>query len=214
MEHIEIINKAARFKSGCTCFLLLCLFGCAVAPPKNPQDICEIFREKQEWYQDAYTAHERWQVPIPVLMAIIYQESRFNAEARPPRTTCLFIFPGPRPSSAYGYPQALDETWDKYKQFTDNHGADRDNFDDAIDFVGWYCHQSHARCGIRRNDAYNLYLAYHEGQEGFRRKTYQNKAWLKQTAKTVQTRAKTYIRQLNSCEEEFRETGGCCLWPF
>jgi len=146
-------------------------------------------------------------------MAIMHQESKYNAEARPPRTTCLFVFPGPRPSSAYGYAQALDETWESYIRATDNWGADRNDFSDAIDFIGWYCNQSRVRCGIARNDAYNMYLAYHEGQGGYQRKTYARKAWLKKVARKVQTKSNRYSGQLAACEQEFRKKG-CCLWPF
>lgn len=194
---------------------LLFLSGCfgPPKPPDRPDNICEIFRENEDWYKDAYASYRRWGIPIAVMMAIMHQESRFNAKIKPPRTTCLCIFPGPRPSSAYGYSQALDTTWDKYKKETGNWGADRDEFDDAIDFIGWYCNTSHHRCGIAKNDAYNLYLAYHEGHGGYLRKTYSNKAWLLRTATKVSQRAQTYQGQLASCESEFRPKG-CCLWPF
>ena len=199
--------------------MLLCLAaifftGCA-GVPRNPKNVCEIFRENQDWYRNAYESYQRWGVPVPVMMAIMYHESGFRSDARPPRTKCLFIFPGPRPSTAYGYPQALDSTWANYKQSAGAWGADRNDFDDAVDFVGWYCYQSHIRCGIDRKDAYNLYLAYHEGQRGFREGTYLNKAWLKQTAAAVQQRADFYAEQMAGCEKEFqRDRGGCCLWPF
>jgi len=197
------------------CILTILSFGCSGTRPRNPDNICEIFRENEKWYGSAYASYQRWSVPIPVLMAIMYHESGFDAEARPPRTTCFFIFPGPRPSTAYGYPQALDGTWDMYRRSTKHSGAARNDFDDAIDFIGWYCNQSYILCGIRKNDAYNLYLAYHEGQKGFRRKTYQKKAWLRQVANNVQIRTRIYSGQMASCEKEFRKPGkGCCLWPF
>lgn len=193
--------------------ILVC--GCAgLQPaPQDPNNICNIFLEKRKWYTNAYASYREWGTPIPVLMAIMYQESRFNAKAKPPRTTCLFIFPGPRPSSAFGYSQALDETWAKYKQHTGNSGADRDSFADSIDFIGWYCNLSYTRCGIAKNDANNLYLAYHEGQGGFLKKTYQKKTWLKQVALRVQKQAEMYSKQLASCEHKFRKHK-CCLWPF
>ena len=187
--------------------------GCSGARPRHPNDLCDIFREKEKWYKHAYASYERWHVPIPVMMAIMRHESGFHPEARPPRTTCLFIFPGPRLSTAYGYPQALDQTWEMYKQATDRRGAERDDFADAIDFIGWYCDQSHMLCGISKSDPYNLYLAYHEGQGGFRRKTYQKKAWLKRVATNVRGRTKAYANQLASCELEFRKPQGkCLLW--
>ncbi|MGD9022610.1 MAG: transglycosylase SLT domain-containing protein [Deltaproteobacteria bacterium] len=194
----------------------ICLYGCVGAQrvPSCPQDICEIFRENRGWYKSAYASYSRWGVPIPVMMAIMYQESRYEAKAKPPRTTCLCIFPGPRPSSAYGYSQALDSTWEKYKRSTGNRGADRDDFADAIDFIGWYCNVSHKQCQIAKDDTYNLYLAYHEGQGGFLRKTYNKKAWLRRVAVEVQRRGNSYAKQLASCEREFRERRRCCIWPF
>ena len=197
-------------------FLTIQLSGCLGAQrvPRYPDNICEIFRENRKWYKSAHASYRKWGIPIPVMMAIMHQESRFKAKAKPPRTTCLFIFPGPRPSSAYGYAQALDGTWDKYKRSTGNSGADRDNFADSIDFIGWYCNAIRRECRIARNDAYNLYLAYHEGRGGFLRKTYTKKRWLRQTAKNVGGKARKYERQLASCEREFQKRGCCCLWPF
>ncbi len=199
---------------------LLCIFTfllpACIGPrkaPEHPDNICKIFRENKKWYKSADASYQRWGTPVPVLMAIIHQESRFQAKIKPPRTTCLCIFPGPRPSSAYGYSQALDSTWEKYKRATGNSGADRDDFDDAVDFIGWYSNLSHRKCGIAKNDAYNLYLAYHEGHGGFLRKTYRKKSWLLKVAGKVKRRSQSYQNQLASCEREFRRRG-CCLWPF
>lgn len=194
--------------------LVFLLHGCATtAPPERPDDVCEIFREHRGWHDDSAKSYQRWGIPIPVMMAILHQESSYVSDARPPRTTCLWFFPGPRPSSAYGYAQALDETWEEYRKSTGNSGADRDDFGDAIDFVGWYCHMSVKQCGISKNDARNLYLAYHEGRGGFNRKTYTGKTWLLQVADKVQKRAVMYAGQLAACEKEF-VPGGSCLWPF
>lgn len=195
-------------------FALVLLGACATTPPpKRTDNLCEIFREHTHWYPDARASYEKWGIPIPVMMAIIYQESAFLADARPPRTTCLWIFPGPRPSSAYGYAQAMNGTWEDYKKATGNRRANRKDFGDAIDFVGWYCALSVRQCGISPTDARNLYLAYHEGRGGFNRKTYQGKAWLLQTAERVERRAATYRGQLAACEGEFQKRGWC-LWPF
>lgn len=209
-------NVGRTFVVLVVCMLAGQLCGCLGAQhaPRYPHNICEIFRENRAWYKSAYASYQRWRIPIPVMMAIMYQESKFEAKAKPPRTTCLCIFPGPRPSSAYGYSQALDSTWEKYKRSTGNRGADRDDFADAIDFVGWYCNISRAQCRIAKNDAYNLYLAYHEGQRGFLRKTFRKKAWLRRVAKEVASRARIYKKQLASCEREFQKRGDCCLWPF
>jgi hypothetical protein len=197
------------------CIVLMLFDGCATTPaPKSTSNACEIFRENPKWYRSARKSYERWGIPISVLMAIMHQESRFRADVRPPRGSCFWIFPGPRPSSAYGYTQASNETWTEYRNSTGNRGADRDNFEDAVDFVGWYCHLSYIRCGIPKTDAYHLYLAYHEGHGGFNRKTYRKKAWLVHVARKVESREKAYKGQLASCEREFQRRGCCFLWPF
>ncbi|HYQ91925.1 MAG TPA: transglycosylase SLT domain-containing protein, partial [Candidatus Competibacteraceae bacterium] len=157
--------------------------------------------EKDGWFADASKASRRWGVPIPVLLAIIHQESAFQADAQPPRTRILWIIPGPRPSSAYGYSQALDGTWEKYIQATGNHGADRDEFVDAMDFVGWYVNQTWRRNGIAKTDAYHQYLAYHEGQDAFARGSYRSKPWLIERARQVSRQANRYRSQLSQCQQ-------------
>jgi len=179
----------------------LLLGGCVTSPPRHVENICHIFDEKDDWYEEAKDAQERWGSSIPVMMAIMYQESRFQPKAKPPRTKLLWVLPGPRKSSAYGFSQAKDETWDWYKDKSGNWGADRDDFDDAIDFVGWYNYQSHKRSKIALNDPYHLYLAYHEGHGGFNRRSFKNKGWLKAVAKKVSARSAIYTRQLQDCEK-------------
>lgn len=210
------VNLGRPFVMWVLCILTIHLSGCLGTQhaPRYPDNICEIFRENRAWYRSAHASYRRWGIPIPVTMAIMHQESKFEAKTKPPRTTCLCIFPGPRLSTAYGYSQALDETWDKYKRSAGNRGADRDDFSDAVDFIGWYCNISHTKCSIAKHDAYNLYLAYHEGHGGFHRKTYRKKAWLRQVAAKVGSRARIYEKQLASCQREFQKRGCCCLWPF
>ncbi|GAB5414487.1 MAG: membrane protein [Congregibacter sp.] len=182
--------------------LTLVLAGCATAPPEDLDNLCAIFREKPEWYKASKQASSTWGVPIPVLMAIVHQESRFQAKAKPPRKKILGFIPGSRPSDSYGYSQALGSTWEAYQRSAGRYGADRDDFDDAVDFVGWYNHQSYQRNNIPRTDAYRLYLAYHEGHGGYSRQTYQSKPWLIDVARKVNTRSARYTSQLNSCQKE------------
>lgn len=179
--------------------------GCTSSTPKEQENVCEIFREKGGWYDDARDSQRKWGTTIPIMMAFIHQESRFQARAKPPRKKILWVLPGPRPASAYGYSQATDETWRAYKKSTGAWAADRNNFEDAIDFVGWYNDQSYRRNKIQKTDAYHLYLAYHEGQGGFAKRSFRNKTWLKDVAKKVSTRSKMYQKQLNSCEKELRK---------
>jgi hypothetical protein len=175
--------------------------GCSSTPPKNQENICDIFREKRHWYEEAADARRHWKSPISVMMAVMHQESRFKQKAKPPRMKILGFIPGPRRSTAYGYSQAKKSTWRDYIKSSGNYGADRDDFGDAIDFIGWYNHTSNKRSGIKRDDTYHLYLAYHEGHGGFNRRTFKNKKWLKTVAKKVSARSSRYSAQLKSCEE-------------
>jgi hypothetical protein len=181
---------------------LLLLAACATAPPRNVSNACAIFAEYDDWYPDAQAASRRWGVPLPVLLAIIHQESAFRSDAQPPRTWYLGFIPGPRPSSAYGYSQALDGTWDRYIAATGNHGADRDDFDDAVDFIGWYVNETAKRNRIAKSDAYHQYLAYHEGHGGFAKGSYRKKPWLMERAKQVRRQADRYSAQLARCKPQ------------
>jgi hypothetical protein len=192
--------------------LVLSAAGCATSQPSDINNLCAIFDEKRGWYRDADEAHREWGSPIPVMMAMMHQESRFVARAKPPRRKILGFIPGPRPSDAYGYSQALGSTWKSYIHSSGNYGADRDKFEDAVDFVGWYNHQSARRNGIPRSDAYRLYLAYHEGHGGYARRTYKNKQWLLGVARKVQRRATLYQQQLARCEAELKRGGWFWRW--
>jgi hypothetical protein len=187
--------------------LLLLLVACTAMPPKNSDNICSTFREKEDWYDDANKSFKKWGVPIPVQMAIMHQESHFVADAEPPRPWLLGFIPLPRESSAYGYAQAKDETWDSYLDKAGSWGADRDEFSDATDFIGWYCNISHTRLGISKLDTKNLYLAYHEGHGGYQRKSYLQKTGLVQIADKVARRAKLFQRQLQECKGDFENKG-------
>jgi hypothetical protein len=188
--------------SGLAALTLLAVAGCGTAPPQNVENICEIFEEKSRWYRAAKKSEKRWGTPIHVQLAIIHQESTFKFNARPPRTELLGFIPWKRPSNAYGYAQALDGTWERYQKDTGRHGADRDDFGDAIDFVGWYTAKSQRVAGISKWDPYNQYLAYHEGHSGWLRKSYRFKGDLKKAARKVDYRAKEWGAQLRRCEDE------------
>jgi len=180
--------------------LALLISGCATRPPNNIDSICAIFAEKRSWRVAASRSTKRWGTPIHVQMAIMRQESSFRHDAKPGRKSRLLgIIPRGRVSSAYGYPQAKDETWQWYVRSTGRRGADRDNFADAIDFIGWYTHQSQQLAGISKWDPYNQYLAYHEGQGGFKRQSYASKGWLIDVARRVDRTAKEWGAQLKRC---------------
>ncbi len=189
---------------------LLFITACASTPPKNINNICDIFEEKGDWYDDSKESFERWGVPIQVQLAIMHQESGFKYNAKTEMEYFLWIIPIGRKSSAYGYAQVKDDTWDWYIKSTHNWGADRDDFDDAVDFIGWYGKKTYDTLKISKWDAYNQYLAYHEGHGGYKRKTYNKKSWLIKVAKKVDKNARKYAGQLRACEEKLN--AGWWFW--
>ena len=104
------------------------LTGCASAPPSDPDNICAIFREHRDWYKASKKASNRWGGPIHVPMAIMYQESSFKHDARPPMRYFLGFIPYGRGSSAYGYAQAQTPAWKDYKAQAGSMFSDRDDF--------------------------------------------------------------------------------------
>ena len=188
------------------------LAGCATAPPEQVNNVCDIFREKTGWYEDAKQSRARWGVPVSISMAFMHQESRFVATAKPPRKKLWGVIPGPRPSDSYGYSQAKQSTWEWYQRSSGNYGADRDDFGDAVDFIGWYNDVTYRELGIDKQDAFKLYLAYHEGHGGYRRQTYRSKDWLVDVARKVDRQAKTYNSQLQDCSEELEPRGWFDWW--
>ena len=184
---------------------LFMIFGCTAKQPSNIDDICAVFDEQKSWYKAANKSSARWGAPIPVMLAIIHQESSFKAKAKPPRKKILWIIPGRRPASAKGYAQAIDGTWNLYKKATGRWTADRNKFKDAVDFIGWYIDQSHRRNNIAKDDPYNLYLAYNEGHGGFAKGSYRKKQWLIDVAKKVAARSNRYTNQLATCEKKYKK---------
>ncbi|MBU3826800.1 MAG: transglycosylase SLT domain-containing protein [Candidatus Anaerobiospirillum merdipullorum] len=175
------------------------LSGCSTTPPSDPDNLCSIFQEKDSWYVAAHGVHNKYGVPINTVMAIMYQESGFVEDAKPPMRWFLFI-PYGRGSSAYGYAQAQDEVWERYVQEEGSMFSDRDDFADALDFIAWYMQKTQQINHIPYGDAYRQYLNYHEGWQGYAQGSYQNKDWLIRTAQAVQARSDKYRAQLIKCD--------------
>jgi hypothetical protein len=167
-------------------FVLTILVACSggKSPPRNLDDACRMKAERPSWFKDLSKAERKWGVPQAVFLAAIYQESKFVAKARTPHRFAL---------------QAIDSTWDWYRKDTGRWRARRTDFGDSVDFMGWYMNQTQQRNGVSKSDAYNQYLAYHEGHTGFSRRNYRNKSWLVGVARSVQDRAVLYDTQLAYC---------------
>lgn len=170
-----------------------------MSAPRNLDNACAILDERPRYLAAMKQTERDWGVPVHVQMATIYQESKFIGNARTPHRFALGVIPMGRQSSAYGYSQALDGTWEDYKRATRSYGARRDKISDATDFIGWYMDQSEQKLGISKWDAASQYLAYHEGHSGFARGSHRRKAWLMRVAAEVAARADLYQMQLIAC---------------
>ena len=186
------------------CVLLLILGSCGArdgSAPRNLDNACSILTERSHYVRAFKQAERNWGVETHVLMAMIYQESKFISNNRPPHIYALGVIPTGRQSSALGYSQALNGTWAEYVDQEGRRGADRTNISDATDFMGWYMAATVRENGIAMNDTYNQYLAYHDGRTGWRRGTYRSKPWLIRIAGEVRDRAELYDAQLRSCRQ-------------
>ncbi|MCL1091233.1 hypothetical protein L2744_16815 [Shewanella profunda] len=191
-----------RYSTILLCITMGLLSGCATSPPKSPDNLCDIFQEHRSWYDSAKDARDKWGVPVHVPLAMMYQESSFKHNAAPPMEYFLGFIPIGRASDAYGYAQAKNMTWDDYVRETGNSWSSRSNFDDAMDFMGWYISKTNKINGVSKWDARAQYLNYHEGWGGYRRGTHKSKAWLIKVANKVDDRSKRYAAQYQTCKED------------
>ncbi len=191
--------KRALVASFCLFFPVCFVVGCFNQSLQNITNICSIFNQDDRWLKAAQRSEKRWGVKASILLAFVYQESRFQSHAKPPRKKLLGIIPWKKPSSAFGYAQATDDAWVDYKRSTKQTFVSRSNIKDSIDFVGWYNHRSHKLLGIPKDNAYALYLAYHEGPTGFQKGTFKRKPNVRHVASKVSERAKHYDRQYSRC---------------
>ena len=186
--------------------VVLLFQACRTLPPRDVDDLCAIFEERPAWREATRRSYARWGVPEPVQVAFLHQESRFRHRARPGWRKLLGVIPVGRLSSAYGFGQVKDGTWEDYRERTGNRDASRSDFGDVVDFVGWYGDVIHRSTGVAKDDAFHLYLAYHEGPTGFDRADWREKEWLRGVARKVAARADLYEAQYASC-------GGSALEP-
>ena len=152
------------------------------------ENACTIMQERSAWRGAARAASKKWRVPVPVILAVMRQESRFVATAAAGRT------------SAYGFAQVLDGTWNWYREATRATAAKRDNFADSADFIGWYMANTEKRIGLPVDDVASHYLAYHEGHVGYRSFRWESKPALLKIAAKVASIALRYEHQLAACD--------------
>ena len=191
----------SRFLRAAMLLMMLasCGGGGSFSAPRQLDDACAIIRERPQYLRAMEQTERRWGVPVHVLMATIYQESKFVGNARTPHRFALGVIPMGRQSTAYGYSQALNGTWEEYQDGPGGRRAKRDDIGDATDFMGWYMDESSKRLGIPKDDAEAQYLAYHEGRTGYVNQSYLAKPWLIEVAAKVGARAEMYREQLAYC---------------
>ena len=146
--------------------------------PVDQNDACSILKDNRSWKRYLIKTHKKWNVKPSLVLSFIKTESNFRPRARTQRKYFLGLVPTGRISSAYGYSQALDGTWKHYKKSTGNKYHRRSNFYHSTNFIGWYVDRTKNKLGIKKNNAYLNYLAYHQGHAGFKTGAYKNKKGL------------------------------------
>ena len=189
-----IFNKKIFF------LILLLIISACSSIPKNTSNSCSIFNERYLWYKYAKKTEAKWGTPIYIQLAIIKMESDFDWLAKPDRQKIFKVIPYKRPSSSFGYSQAVKRTWKQYKKETNNKFASRVRFKDSVDFIGWYTDKTEQILKISKKDAYRQYLAYHEGWGNY--KNYKNNQKVIILAKKVTKQANEYRKQLNKCQKK------------
>ncbi len=199
------VEMALSFVRKCMARLLLAgillasLTACSTPVPSKPRDLCAVFTENRDWFDDAREVYAERKVPINIVMSFIYHESGYRHDAKPPMRWFLFI-PYGRGSSAYGYPQAQDEVWEDYQDDAGGFWSSRSNFKDSLDFISWYILKTRDKNGVAVNDVYNQYLNYHEGWQGYKKGSWKKNSSLKKLAEKVSGTARKYGQQLKNCD--------------
>ena len=187
MQKINVLFKILIFFTLLSCSSI----------PKNTSDSCSIFSERYFWYKYTKNTEEKWGTPINLQLAIIKMESDFDWLAKPDRQKIFKVIPYKRPSSSFGYSQAVKGTWKQYKEETNNKLATRTRFKDSVDFIGWYTSKTKKLLKIPMKDSFRHYLAYHEGWGNY--KNYKNNKKVIKLAKKVEKQSNIYKKQLFNC---------------
>jgi len=183
-------------------FIFFLISACS-SIPKNTSDGCSIFNERYLWYKYTKKTEQKWGTPIYLQLAIIKMESDFDWLAKPERQKIFKVIPYKRPSSSFGYSQAVKGTWNQYKKETNNKLATRARFKDSVDFIGWYTNKTEKLLKISKKDVYRQYLAYHEGWGNY--KNYKNNQKVIILAKKVTEQANEYRNQLKKCQKRLNK---------
>ena len=197
MIHFYKINKF---------FLVIIFFLSACSSvPKYPQNACKIFSENYLWYKSAKKSSDTYGAPIYIILAFVNKESGFNRWAKPKRQKLFKVVPYKRPSSSFGYSQAVKKTWELYKTETNNPLALRTRFKDSVMFIGWYMKKTSKINKVSITDPYRQYLNYYLGWGAYAKKTYKTDKKAILFAKKVEQQSKIYKSQLRECQESLNK---------
>ena len=188
-----ILNKKLIF------ILFFFLISACSSIPKNTADGCSIFSERYFWYKHVKKTEKKWGTPIHLQLAFIKMESDFDWLAKPKRLKLFKVIPYKRPSSSFGYSQAVKGTWEQYKQENNKPLATRARFKDSVDFIGWYTNKTSQILKISKKDVFRQYIAYHEGWGNY--KNYKNNNKIILIAKKVEKQSSKYKSQLSKCQK-------------
>ena len=182
-------------------FIVFFFIASCSSVPKYPSNACKLFGERYLWYQHVKKSSETYGAPIHIILAFVNKESGFNRWAKPKRTKLFKIIPYKRPSSSFGYSQAVNKTWELYKKETNNSLALRTRFKDSVMFIGWYINKTNKINKIPHDDSYRQYLNYYLGWGNYKNKTYESDKKAIIFAKSVQKQSSIYKHQLRECQK-------------
>ena len=191
----KILNKNLIY------FIIFFFVASCSSVPKYPLNACKIFDENYLWYKSTKKSSAAYGAPIHIILAFVNKESGFNRWAKPKRKKLFKVIPYKRPSSSFGYSQAVKKTWELYKTETNSPLALRTRWRDSVFFISWYISKTNKINKIPLNDAYRQYLNYYLGWGNYANKTYKSDKKAIIFAKNVQKQSNTYKNQLRECQK-------------
>lgn len=167
-------------------------------------NICAVYSDNFDWFRYSHEAERKWGIDKTIVLAVIKSESGFNSFAMPVKSYLFGFIPWETHSSAFGYSQALKGTWEEFVDESPGWVRSRANFKDSAEFVAWYLSKCSKRAKIDRHDAGKLYLCYHEGVTGYKRKTYLKKQWLIEKSESIAEDVINAKKELSQCQTTLR----------
>jgi hypothetical protein len=172
---------------------LICFAALILSPwPAHAQtsDVCALLARNDGWAEGLKSAQEKWRVTPGTMLAVLDQESRFNANARGAGAG------GANPSRNFGFAQANLTTWNWFLRDTGKSSGSRTDFGLSADFVGWHFATMERRIGASRDNTSAHYLAYKMGEGGYKRGASTSSRAL---AARITARARNFDGQLTAC---------------